>query len=302
MSRLQTVSKVALVPLAKLEMFQKQSSANTMEVDNNSISQIKRLKNSSNANFRKTSQLNDMISNIVNDDSLGDDERLRKLLSALRHFILFRDKSIAYQTQQRQQQQQQTNYSDKKESSKDQSVLSLQSVVNNHEPATPFGKENDRYEGDNSPTRSLIKLDTDLLNTGGFEEKSIVSQLKGTQKSRGLELLDMLKSNPHFDWNERGNISIKGKVFPSSNINDLVNYEIIKYTKKGKEQLIPRNYDRFFNFLKSQNISPHKTSRESRTISVVKPSSIKKQLEFGNDAQDGQMIGEGFGSYSWESY
>jgi hypothetical protein len=308
MNSLQTVSKVALVPLSKLEKFQKcvstdaERNVNTGSLtvfDSSDNSLNKRRKISEDVNFRKALKLNEMVLDVVNDETLGDDERLRKLLSALRHFIIFRDKSLAYQTQQ----QKQIGF-DKKESSKDQPILSPERVVN-RVSATPGRKEDEQYEGDYSPTRSLIKLEPGLSGVVNFEGKNIVSQLKGAHKSRGLELIDTLKRNPDFDWNEGGNISIKGKNFPSSNIKDLVEYEIIKYTKKGKEQLIPRNYDLFFNFLKSQNISPHKTSRESRAISIVgeqEPKSVRKQLEFDRADQGGEMVGEGFGSHNWDSY
>jgi hypothetical protein len=285
MSRPAIVNKVALVPLSKLQNLRKReaSSAFANDADTGSSTSIGLVSDNkqqkiSDVNLQKSLNLKEVMLNVANDNSLGDDEKLQKYLSALRHYVIFRDKS-------RLSQQQPIPVK----------LMSEVPINDNVKEISVFPMQNESV----SPTRLLSRGDSSNIETG----------LKGVQKKRALELLEELKENPGFTWNDNGNISIGEKHFPESNINDLIRYEIIKYTQKGRQEIPPRNYTSFFSFMKSQNISPHKTSRGTRQIDVVDfstPSgskSIQKKLKFEDSSESEQkLIGEGFASHHWDTY
>ena len=321
MNRPLTVTKVALVPLSKLEMLRKRTASTafaTSDIDSQQQSHIKQQKLvGDDPNLRKALKLDSAISEIVNDTKMEDDEKLQKYLSALRNYVLFRNK---YRSSQQQPTLVKIVSHESEVGSIDKQQLSspekkLKPIV------TPSKEILPQYAGDHSPTRSLIKINPSLSedddDTGEVDANDgshhIISGLKGVHKRRGLDLINDLKNNPNIKWNKEGHVTINNQHFPGSNIKDLVNYEIIKYSKKGKEELLPKNYDTFFSFLKSESISPHKTSRPNRQISLVNivppqdvtgsTSSSTRELKFENDEVNQQsLIGKGFASHYWDSY
>jgi hypothetical protein len=281
-----TVNKVALVPLSKLMQMRKRLASCDTDTLSDGPSIVKQQKLSvepsigGDSNLEKAQKLKEVIIQTANDESSGVDQKLQKYLSAIREYVLFRNKGRTVSHLQKPNIITQMKTQEKSEIS--------QGDDQSHEMV--------------SPTRPVVMDEND---------KNILKGLRGVSKTRGQGLLNDLKSNPHFSWSERGTVTIKDENFPGSDIGELVRYEIEKYSKKRQNQIPPRNYNEFFSFLKSQNISPHKTSRETRQLVVdeSQPStstateSVRKELKFEESGETGESLkGKGFSSHYWHTY
>ena len=271
------IGKSALVPLEELKKLRKRTSDCLSPDEQSGEPYSKKLKvsdshHSDDPNLRESINLRQKMAKIVSDTSLDDNQQSQQYLSTLRNFLLFRSKH-------RRSHQEPISVkivSPVQQSSKEVSSNSISPVKKVQQ--VDFETPRREYAGDVSPTRSLIKREeTEEEETESETEhngkpdflSAVQTGIRGVHKLRAKELFNNLQDIPAITWNDSGTVSINGRLLPGSNIKNFVQYEVIKYTKKGKETVPPRYYEQFFSLLKSNDISPHKTNRESRALTFV---------------------------------
>ena len=87
------------------------------------------------------------------------------------------------------------------------------------------------------------------INKEDKELKEIVSSVPAKFQRKGQLLLERLRKNPDIDWNERGELVVKGQVISGSNVVDLVNDAL-----RRRKRFEPRGWEIFADALRETNV------------------------------------------------
>ena len=107
-----------------------------------------------------------------------------------------------------------------------------------------------RYAAIDSQRTPAPALPTTAANRiGDSDVEFILETIPKTFRLKGKALLSHMRRSG-VDWNEKGEVSIQGKLLPNSNIADIAN-NLLRYRKKSKT---PANADDVYDALKRNNI------------------------------------------------
>src|SRR5271156_2765533 len=177
-----TVTKVALVPLAQLEMLMRKRKA-SCEVDSVkdnkgiSSSKIPNLsvdvqKSGDDPNTRKAQELRELMVKIASDESLETNEQLQKYLTAIREYVLFKNKGLQHQY---------------KHSHHQQNVSLSRKLSKSDMLQQPTVKKDDTI----SPTNGSSKTEQKENEDKRMSENEILSVIKGVKKNIAADMLNL---------------------------------------------------------------------------------------------------------------
>ena len=119
-------------------------------------------------------------------------------------------------------------------------------IRNSQENTTPREDEEAQGHGTSSETLELQSQEV-MSKVGGNNERKlavevIVSALPKKFRNKAMSFLTHLLNHPQplINWDERGEVSIKGEIIPNSHISDLV-----KYTVSPFKSFIPNGFYKF---------------------------------------------------------
>ena len=139
--------------------------------------------------------------------------------------------------------------------------------------------------------------------------REVMNSVPVTFKKKAESLLRRVKENPELSWNERGEVTFKGREIPRSNLVDLINDVLRKRQTVGK----PEGWETFAAALKGMNVPrelvgnaerweyiqqyPGRRNREEEEEEEEVPKKKKQQQKKRKKEKKQQQTGERF---RWE--
>lgn len=125
----------------------------------------------------------------------------------------------------------------------------LKSRLADHDKWVQYNQVLQRYLHFTDQSRQSIKIPIET-NSNRVSNTDIVSTLPATFKKKAEALLRILSTSDEVDWDDKGLVTIKGEILPSSNIIDLVHD-----TLRPRKAANPPGRVQFSEYIKDRNVA-----------------------------------------------
>lgn len=126
----------------------------------------------------------------------------------------------------------------------------LGSKLSDHDKWAQYNQVLQRYLHFTDQSRQPVNVPVEVKQES-LQHSDILATLPDTYKRKAKNLINILSSTGSIDWDDKGTVSIKGEILPSSNIIDLIND-----TLRPRKSSNPAGWEQFASFMNEKNI-PH---------------------------------------------